>query len=399
MKRILYILLLILAATSMGLAQTPNAQTGQTENRQTLTEREREVGAELDATARAYREGHFAEAEQHARHALELDPNNRAAKQYVARTIHAQYKPNDDTPENKQKAREAIEAYQAILMDEPENDEAYKAVAALYGSIGERELQRQWILQYALNTNVPAKRRAEAYVVLASRDWDWSYKITEQPSVKQTVAQPDGRAVIRYITPENRSDYDAAKQCQTRGMEMVENAISLDPENATAWSYKTNLLLEMAKLAEMDGDDQQKADIMRQATEAQRRTIELSRRAEGSNTSGPIGVRTDTGNEPPPSIDSRVISGGVLNGKAISLPKPAYPPVARAAHAAGQVVVQVTIDEAGNVISARAISGHPLLQAAAVQAAREAKFTPTLLEGHPVKVTGTLIYNFIAITR
>jgi protein TonB len=86
----------------------------------------------------------------------------------------------------------------------------------------------------------------------------------------------------------------------------------------------------------------------------------------------------------------------VLNGKAISLPKPAYPPIARQAHASGTVVVQVTIDENGSVISAHAISGHPLLQPVAVAAARGARFSPTKLSGQPVKVTGVITYNFVA---
>jgi TonB family protein len=88
------------------------------------------------------------------------------------------------------------------------------------------------------------------------------------------------------------------------------------------------------------------------------------------------------------------ISGGVLNGKAISLPKPAYPPVAQAAKASGTVVVHVIVDENGNVTSARAISGHPLLQASAVAAARAAKFNPTKLGGEPVKVTGLITFQF-----
>lgn len=103
--------------------------------------------------------------------------------------------------------------------------------------------------------------------------------------------------------------------------------------------------------------------------------------------------------EPPPPAPTpprAPISGGVLNGKAISLPKPAYPPIARQAHASGTVVVQVTIDENGNVISARAISGHPLLQAVSVGAARGARFSPTKLSGQPVKVTGVITYNFVA---
>src|SRR6185369_7230676 len=86
----------------------------------------------------------------------------------------------------------------------------------------------------------------------------------------------------------------------------------------------------------------------------------------------------------------KMISGGILNGKAISLPHPEYPQAAAAVRASGAVSVQVTIDENGNVISAAAASGHPLLRAAAESAAREAKFSPTLLSGNPVKVSGIL---------
>ena len=89
------------------------------------------------------------------------------------------------------------------------------------------------------------------------------------------------------------------------------------------------------------------------------------------------------------------ISGGVLNGKAISKPQPAYPAIAKAAKASGNVTVQVLVDERGNVISARAVSGHPLLQQSAVSAARGAKFRPTLVSGQPVKVTGVITYNFV----
>lgn len=96
---------------------------------------------------------------------------------------------------------------------------------------------------------------------------------------------------------------------------------------------------------------------------------------------------------PPPRAP---ISGGVLNGKALSLPPPVYPAIAKAAHASGRVTVQVVVNEQGNVISANAISGHPLLQASAVAAARKARFSPTQLSGQPVKVSGIVIYNFVA---
>lgn len=88
------------------------------------------------------------------------------------------------------------------------------------------------------------------------------------------------------------------------------------------------------------------------------------------------------------------ISGGVLNGKALSLPAPEYPAAARQANVSGTVAVQVVVDESGSVISAHGSSGHPLLQEAAVTAARQAKFSPTLLMGEPVKITGVIVYNF-----
>jgi len=99
---------------------------------------------------------------------------------------------------------------------------------------------------------------------------------------------------------------------------------------------------------------------------------------------------------PPKKVVPKIVSGGVLNGKATSLPKPAYPAAAKAIHASGSVVVQVTIDESGRVISASAVSGHPLLKAAAVSAAQGARFSPTLLSGTPVKVSGVITYNFTA---
>lgn len=121
----------------------------------------------------------------------------------------------------------------------------------------------------------------------------------------------------------------------------------------------------------------------------------------GAGTVVTAPTRVEVADEPPPpeakpTPPRAPISGGVLNGKAISLPKPPYPAIARAAHAAGTVVVQVLIDENGNVVSAHAVNGHPLLQAVAVAAARQARFSPTKLSGQPVKVTGVIQYNFVA---
>jgi len=97
--------------------------------------------------------------------------------------------------------------------------------------------------------------------------------------------------------------------------------------------------------------------------------------------------------EPPPpgSPPSR----GVLNGKAIALPKPKYPRAAIAVKAGGAVQILVLIDGDGTILSAEPVSGHPLLRSSARTAACGAKFSQTLLEGEPVKVSGLITYNFI----
>jgi TonB family protein len=96
-----------------------------------------------------------------------------------------------------------------------------------------------------------------------------------------------------------------------------------------------------------------------------------------------------------PQKSAEPIDAGVVNGKAISLPWPAYPSSAKVARASGPVKVLVTIDETGKVIAARAISGHSLLRESSEAAAREARFEPPMISGKPVKLTGILIYNFM----
>ena len=98
---------------------------------------------------------------------------------------------------------------------------------------------------------------------------------------------------------------------------------------------------------------------------------------------------------PEPPKPPRTISKGVITGLAISLPKPNYPPMAKQIRLQGQVSVQVLVDETGRVVSAKALSGHPLLLVEAQRAALQARFAPTKLSDQPVKVSGVITYNFV----
>jgi protein TonB len=126
-------------------------------------------------------------------------------------------------------------------------------------------------------------------------------------------------------------------------------------------------------------------------------SVEVSGRA-NSNNALPV-VKIDS--EPPPPAPRPIlkpVSGGVLNGVAITLPPPIYPESARRIRMSGIVTVEVVVDETGKVISAVATSGPGMLRDVAVQAALRARFSPTKLSGQPVKVAGSINYKF-ALTQ
>lgn len=99
--------------------------------------------------------------------------------------------------------------------------------------------------------------------------------------------------------------------------------------------------------------------------------------------------------EDEPQTEEKIIIGGIINGKAIKLPKPDYPKELRKKKISGQVSVKVIIGFDGQVIFAEAVKGATELFDASVEAAKKARFAPTTLSGKPVKVSGVIIYNFV----
>ena len=229
---------------------------------------------ELNEAARAYREGRFKEALARAEKALLLDPQNKTAPYFIARTMHALYRPGITTPENVAQGHEAIVAYQRVLKLFPENDEAFKAIAYLYGALKEDALLTEWLLQRANNVSISNEKRSDAYVHLASRDWDCSFKITQQPNIKVVTVNGD-KTFIQHKMPKERAEFEQARECANRGLEMANTAILLVPENESAWTYKSNILLEFWKLSEMQGELQQQREFRRQYEEALRVTTTL----------------------------------------------------------------------------------------------------------------------------
>lgn len=204
---------------------------------------------------------------------------------------------------------------------------------------------------------------------------------------------PVGKAVTDLLLERIAAQIHSATPLQTTAVKIQIGSMDMDGvqlhgllnnQPVTGEVYSLQLNPRFVNLVYLRLDNDQRGQV---AWETIRATMKIA----------PTAVATmDPGKSRVPVSLHSPIRGGVLNGKAIHLAQPPYPVQARAERVSGTVVVQVLIDETGNVISANAVSGHYLLQPASIAAAKESKFSPTKLCGQPVKVSGIIQYNFVA---
>jgi len=122
----------------------------------------------------------------------------------------------------------------------------------------------------------------------------------------------------------------------------------------------------------------------------------------GSGSGGGVAGMTGLGLSTPPPVVARVVkptgpqrvSSGVVQGLAISQPQPVYPPIAKAAHVQGVVVLHALISKQGTIEDLKVISGPPMLTGAAVDAVKRWRYKPYLLSGDPTEVETTINVNF-----
>src|SRR5438477_5032795 len=142
----------------------------------------------------------------------------------------------------------------------------------------------------ANDTSMSNEKRADAYAILSGKDWDCSFRITETPEVKQTTTE-GGSAKVTYKKPKEQKDLDKIQRCVVQGLQEAETAIKLDANNESAWVYKTNLLIEAARIADMNGEADKKAQFQKQADAARQRATALSeerrKREEAAQTPTP----------------------------------------------------------------------------------------------------------------
>lgn len=261
--------------------------------------------------AKAYKDRKFDLAESLFRDAVQRDPENDTAQLFLARTLHSEYAANRTEGA---KAEAAINEYKKTIneykktVDEKKAQlggdrtpcsystyeiskmpadkrgafqafntlgDSYKAVANLYDNLQKSDERIQWLTQWGEDASLPDCLRAEAYNSLAAKENTCANDITESPDVKKTV-QKDGKPAFTFSKP-NAEDYDKLKVCIQRGTDLIDKALALDQTSDSIWSYKTSLLIQAMRLAEMDNRPADKDKFKAAADEAKAKFSELAK--------------------------------------------------------------------------------------------------------------------------
>lgn len=227
--------------------------------------------------AQAYKNRKFDEAEQQFRAAISRDPDGetaegKTAQVFLARTLHSQFIGNR---KQENKAQEAIEEYQKVLENNPNDQSSFKAVANLYENLNRNEEWLQWVTARATNESVPPDQRAEAYTSLAAKQYSCANEISDAEPVKKTVVK-DGKPAFEFTKPEDPAAYQRLQQCAEQGLQYANTATDLNPNSESAWSYKANLLVQKMRIAEMEGNSQLREQYKDEAEAARDRFTQLA---------------------------------------------------------------------------------------------------------------------------
>ena len=227
--------------------------------------------------AEAYKARKFPIAEALFRDAIRRDPNGetpegKTAQVFLARTLHSKYISNRI---DKPAAEEAIGEYKKVLSQNPNDQSSFKAVANLYENLGMQSEWQAWVTERANNEQIAGENRAEALVSLAAKQYSCANDISDNEPVKKTV-EKDGKPVFEFSKPENEADLIKLKECAQKGLELANKAVELNPNSDSAWSYKANLLVQKMRIAEMEGNAQEKENIKTEADAAKERFTALA---------------------------------------------------------------------------------------------------------------------------
>jgi len=227
---------------------------------------------------KAYKDRKFEEAEELFRSAIARDPQGqskegKAAQLFLARTLHSEY---IGKREISAKAEEAIKEYKRVLAEDVKDQSSFNAVANLLENLNRDDEWLTWVTERTNNEQVPPDQRAEALTKLTAKKYSCANEISDVEAVKKTVKGKDGKDVFQFSKPQNPQDFDNLKRCVQEGSELINRAEKLDTNSDAVWSYKANMLVQQMRVAEMEGNAQQKEALKVDAEKAKERFTQLS---------------------------------------------------------------------------------------------------------------------------
>ncbi len=226
----------------------------------------------------AYKERKFDEAEQLFRSAVSRDATgqsmeSKTAQLFLARTLHSQFIGNRQVTA---KAEEAIQEYKKVLATDIKDQSSFNAVANLLENLNRDDEWQKWVTDRTNNEQVPNEQRAEALTKLTGKQYSCANEISDVEPVKKTVTK-DGKQVFEFSKPQDPQVYEKYKQCVQQGTELIDRAEKLNTNSDAVWSYKANMLVQQMRLAEMEGNAQQKETFKAEAEKAKNRFTELAK--------------------------------------------------------------------------------------------------------------------------
>ncbi len=228
---------------------------------------------------KAYKDRKFQEAEGLFRSAIARDPQGqtkegKTAQLFLARTLHSEYIGNRQVTA---KAEDAIKEYKRVLAEDVKDQSSFNAVANLLENLNRNDEWLKWVTERTNNEQVPPEQRAEALTKLTAKKYSCANEISDVEAVKKTVKGKDGKDMFQFSKPENPQDLENLRQCIQEGTELINRAEKLDTNSDAVWSYKANMLVQQMRLAEMEGNMQQKEALKAEAEKAKNRFTELAK--------------------------------------------------------------------------------------------------------------------------
>ncbi len=355
-----------------------------------LAQQPADVRGWINQGVQAFRSARYAEAVSAFQKAVDLDPSNVTAHLYLGTAYMQQYIPGATSPENQDFAARADSEFQRVLSVDPANRVALASVASLCLNQRKWTDARDWYHRI-LSTD---PNNAQAYYSLAFIDWSEWYPAFGAAR-KQAGLRPEDPGPL----PEGVAKQDLLNRYTPTvedGIANLKRALEIEPKYDDAMAYMNLFIRERADLRST------REEYLRDVAEADQwvqRALE-TKKEKALQQGGMVGVPPPP--PPPPGAGGGgdrqpgriMIGGNVQQSKLVSQVRPEYPAAAKQAGIQGVVRFSVVIARDGTVSNIQVVSGHPLLVPAAIDAVKQWKYQPTLLNGEPVEVQTTVDVNF-----